>query len=295
VKHSWRQSCVKHSWRQSCVKHSWRPNTVYIVDPCLQASLILNVNARTVFIASPNSERLKDFVKRSPRPEQVLMRQWSLPELLVAAPYISNAWTADADSVKEVVRRWALLGGNPDHVFAPRGRFGDAVQEALSTLTSLPPEVVDRVYNTPWLVRLQEAGDHARAGPGPSITSTLTYGVESARPFNEPKVGFVSDHMEFIMCRVGRESILNMMRRAGCQCSKRSSGDLAGVFEKLALATLSDDNLVVVVVLLKNLKEVKLEEGPKLSVTRKKKATKVESVTGERDVFGDIDVILFSV
>ncbi len=197
-------------------------SAVFIMDPTSVGGKVgspANISARTVVIASPNSNHFKDFKKRRPGPLTLYMRHWSLAELLVARPYMSPATDAAT-----TVTRWVKLGGIPRFAFGTALELDEAVARTLTRTTTLPLEVVKVLYRNPDVATLVESGENA-----------LTY-VESEPPFTGPKMGFLSKWVEREVWRTLRVSLMSVILWAqGCERAKHGI-----LFEKLALIVIGE-------------------------------------------------------
>ena len=201
------------------------PSTVYIVDPTSRGGSKLgspaDVVARTVVIASPNSDHYKDFKKRRPSPLSLYLEHWTLEEVLAARPYISPDVTE-----QEVVERWQQQGGNPRVVFDTALGFREAVEKTNIRLGVMPQEVLRRIYLKTGSLQLEEKGDK---DPNSAV---VTY-VRSSPPFNAPTVGFLSNAVRRLVGALNAEGVLALLHRATPSARSAMALDFEAVAIKL--------------------------------------------------------------
>jgi len=201
------------------------PSTVYIVDPTSRGGSKVgspaDVRARTVVIASPNSDHYKDFKKRRPSPLSLYLEHWTLEEVLAARPYISRDVTE-----QEVVERWQQQGGNPRVVFDTADSFMKAREKTNIRLGVMPQEVLRRVYLKTGSLQLEEKGDK---DPNSAV---VTY-VRSSPPFNAPTVGFLSNAVRRQVGAFNAEGVLALLHRATPSARSAMALDFEAVAIKL--------------------------------------------------------------
>jgi len=201
------------------------PSTVYIVDPTSRGGSMVgspaDVRARTVVIASPNSDHYKDFEKRRPSPLSLYLEHWTLEEVLAARPYISRDVTE-----QEVVERWQQQGGNPRVVFDTADSFMKAREKTNIRLGVMPQEVLRRIYLKTGSLQLEEKGDK---DPNSAV---VTY-VRSSPPFNAPTVGFLSNAVRRLVGAYNAEGVLALLHRATPSARSAMALDFEAVAIKL--------------------------------------------------------------
>jgi hypothetical protein len=208
---------------------------VYIVDTASENDLPYQVPARTVIFAPPNSRYYKYFLRctdgSGAPPARVFIRQWSLPELLVAREYINAAL-----AIETVVMRWSRLGGTPRHVFSDfDGTFEQRVYESVSRVRRLSLVDLSDLVQRPDEIVLDD-------GYSDSPNSGVVAYVKSSRPFRRPVVGLLSAHMLSHIWKFQRENIVKAISRLpspqAATDSERSGG--GAILESVAVAILRE-------------------------------------------------------
>ena len=192
------------------------PSTVYIVDPTSKLGVRNgspgDLAARTVVIASPNSDHFKDFMKRTPSPLHVRLKQWSLEDAIAARLFIN-----DTVSVKELVTRWRQQGGNPRVLFDTY-RYEDAVKRTKTKVKTMSPGVLSRIYESP-------ADENLDEGSNDEPNSAVVTYIKSEPPFRSPTIGFISDEVGRMVEAQHTATLLALISR--CPPEQRTSYGLA--------------------------------------------------------------------
>jgi hypothetical protein len=171
----------------------------------------------------------------------VVLRHWTLPELLAALPYIGvevnavDSTSSEADKLlvwqKEVARRWALQGGTPRAVLQNAIAFDRAVAVTNSHVRGLTRPRLEAVFK-----RTGEMIDDAHeysvlSGVATYTASRAPYGVDTA------EIGFKSEAVMRTLILHEHSAALQLV-----STSSYRSG-VGVVFEAIAFKLLGSDRV----------------------------------------------------